>query len=73
MSLVRWVPYDWVRVCYSLKKEVTVCLISKGWNKHSSLFTRQKPGAIVQSIVHQSGLLLLCVLLFGFSDPYRHA
>lgn len=47
MSLVRCVPYDWVGVGYSLKKEDDVWLISKGWDKHSSLFTRQKPGAFV--------------------------
>lgn len=44
---VRCMPCDWVGVCYSLKKEDGVWLISKDLEEHMSFSTRQKPGAFV--------------------------
>lgn len=63
MSLVRCLPYDWVSVHYSLKKEDNVWLISKGWDKHSSLFTRQKPGAfVIPAPIWTAGFFVFCSL-----------
>lgn len=63
-SCLQCMPYDWIVVCYSLKKENGVWLKCKDWDKHMSLSTRQKPGAfVVPSPIWSSAFMCLALWL----------
>lgn len=47
LSFFQCMSYDWIVICYSLKKANGVWLKCKDWDKHMSLSTREKPGAFV--------------------------